>query len=110
MVMNTSSAGAQEVRPITTAQRKTARIRKQLKVAHAELNLTNEVLEKQLPASVKQGEVGTALAQREAIEEKVEEAAQELSAVHQLLDEEVAQRERLEKKLAEATASGSGSA
>ncbi len=108
--MNSSSAGAQEMRPITTAQRKTARIRNQLKVAQAELNLTNEVLDKRLPASVKQGEVGTALAQREAIEDKVEEAAQELSVVHELLDEEVAQRERLEKKLAEAVAPGSGAA
>ena len=42
-----------------------------------------------------------ALAQRETIEEKVVEAADELSVVKDLLHEEVAERHRLERELIE---------
>lgn len=109
MEMKTRSAGPSEGRPIRAAARKTAAVRKQLQVAGAELHLTNEALERHLPPGVKHGDVAHALAQRDQIEEKVVEAAQELSVVHELLDGEVAERERLEQELAAARLSGKNS-
>lgn len=63
--------------------------------------MTNAVLGHSLPESVKRStDVQRALAQNEAIEEKVQDAAEELEVVSDLLKEEVAERERLEHKLA----------
>ena len=88
-------------RPLSQAREKTSEVREQLEVASAELGLTNEVLGQSLPDSVKRSsDVQRALSQNEAIEEKVQEAADELQVVTNLLAEEVAERERLEQELA----------
>ena len=89
--------------PITHAHGKTEKIQKDLELAGAELHLTNTALDRNLPASAKHGDVGKALVQNMAIEGKVQEAAQDLAAVTELLAEEVAHREKLETKLAAAT-------
>jgi hypothetical protein len=88
--------------PIVTAGRKTKAVRKKLQVAGAELHLTNAALERHLPPEARRGDVAHALAQRGTIEDKVQEAADELAVVTSLLDEEVAEREKLEKELAQA--------
>lgn len=106
MEAKTGKADAAESRPIGVAKRKTAAVRKKLQVAGAELHLSNAALEQHLPTDVKHGDVARALAQRESIEEKVVEAADELSVVHDLLHEEQAERARLEKELAEAVQNG----
>jgi hypothetical protein len=106
--IQTRSAGAPEDRPIRKAKRKTAAVRKQLQVAGAELHLTNAALDRHLPPGVKRGDVAHALAQRDAIEEKVEAAADELLVVHELLHEEIAERTRLENELAQAQAGRDG--
>lgn len=103
MDMNVANARPQPDSPIEVAARKAVAIRKQLQVAGAELHLSNAALERNLPADVKQGDVAHALAQRGTIEEKVLEAADELSAVRDLLDEEQAQRARLEQELSAVT-------
>lgn len=83
------------------ARRKTGRIQRQLALAGAELELINAVLDHSIPVSVKRSnEVRHALAQNEVIEETVQQAAQELQAVSELLEDEVAERERLERELA----------
>ncbi len=83
------------------ARRKTGRIQRRLAVAGAELELTNAVLDQSIPVSVKRSnEVRQALAQNEVIEETVQHAAEELQAVTELLEDEVAERERLERELA----------
>ena len=70
-------------------------------MASAELGLTNAVLGHSLPDSVKSSsDVQRALAQNDAIEDKVQKAADELLVVTELLEEEVAERERLERELA----------
>jgi phosphoglycerate-specific signal transduction histidine kinase len=84
---------------IKHAKEKTAEIAQDLQLAGAELHLTNTALERQLPESAKQGDVGRALEQNAAIENKVQEAAEELAEVKDLLEEEVAERTRLEKKI-----------
>lgn len=93
------------VKPIEHARDKTADVRQDLEVAEAELHLTNTALQRSLPESQKRGDVGKALAQNAQIEDKVQEAAEELAVVTELLEEEVAQRERLEREL-EATSRG----
>jgi hypothetical protein len=102
MDMNVRDASPEPASPIDAAARKTVAIRKQLQVAGAELHLTNAALERHLPPDVKRGDIAHALAQRGTIEEKVLEAADELSAVRELLDEEQAERARLQQQLAEA--------
>jgi hypothetical protein len=88
-------------RPIYRARATTGRIQRELAVAGAELELTNTVLDHSLPDSVKRSsDVRRALSQNEVIEEKVQEAAEELQVVSDLLEEEVAERERLERELA----------
>ena len=99
--MDLNTATTQPGRPIDAAAQKTVEVRKQLQVAGAELHLTNAALERHLPTGAKQGDVAHALEQRESIEEKVIDAADELTAVRELLDEEVAERERLEHELSE---------
>jgi hypothetical protein len=88
-------------RPIFRARETTGRIQRELAVAGAELELTNTVLDHSLPDNVKRSkDVRHALSQNGVIEEKVQEAAEELQVVTELLQEEVAERERLERELA----------
>jgi C4-dicarboxylate-specific signal transduction histidine kinase len=101
MQINVQTSAARPGRPLHHARRKTHEVREQLEVASAELGLTNAVLGGSLPDSVKRSsDVQHALSQNEAIEEKVQEAADELQVVTDLLQEEVAERERLEQELA----------
>lgn len=101
MQMNVQTSAARPAGPLHRASRKTIAVREQLEVASAELGLTNAVLGHSLPDSVKRSsDVRRALSQNEAIEEKVQEAADELQVVSDLLKEETAQRERLEHELA----------
>ncbi len=89
-------------KPIDKAHQKTERIQKTLLVAGAELHLTNTALERHLPDHGHHGDVGRALVQNAVIEEKVQEAAEDLAEVTELLQEEAAERRRLERRLAAA--------
>ena len=101
MQTNSQTPAQSSGRPLHRAREKTGRLQRQLAVAGAELGLTNAVLDHTLPASVKHStDVQRALSQNDVIEEKVQEAADELKVVTGLLEEEVAQRERLERELA----------
>ena len=101
MQMNVQTSAALPGRPLHRARRKTRAVQEQLEVASAELGLTNAVLGHSLPDIVKRSsDVRRALSQNEAIEGKVQEAADELQVVTELLEEEVAERERLERELA----------
>jgi hypothetical protein len=86
----------------------TSQIKDQLEVAGAELHLTNTVLERNLPNSAKQGDVGRALEHNAVIEEKVQTAVEDLQVVTQLLHEEVAETARLNQKLADLPAAQGG--
>lgn len=100
MQMTVQTSAAQPGRPLYRARRKTNDVRARLEVASAELGLTNLILGKQQDSVERSSDVQRALNQNEAIEEKVQEAADELQVVTDLLDEEVAERERLERELA----------
>ena len=106
MQMTVQTSASRPGRPLYQAREKTGQIQKELEVAGAELELTNTVLDKSLPDSVKRSsDVQRALTQNESIEERVLEAAEELQVVSELLEEEVAERERLEQELANRPAS-----
>jgi hypothetical protein len=106
MQMTVQAHAAPSGRPLYRAREKTGRIQRDLAVAGAELELTNIVLDERLPESVKRSsDVQRALTQNGVIEEKVQEAADELQVVTELLEEETAERERLERELARRPAS-----
>jgi cytochrome c-type biogenesis protein CcmH/NrfG len=86
--------------PIEIARRKTGKVQQDLQVASAELGLAHEALEQKLPPEAKHGDVAWAIGQNAAVEQKVQEAAQELKHVTDLLHEEEAERARLEQALA----------
>lgn len=72
---------------IETARSKTEQVQRELEVASAELGLTHGALERELPPQVKQGDVAWAIRQNEALERKVQQAAEELEQVAELLEQ-----------------------
>jgi hypothetical protein len=84
---------------IEQARSKTGKVREELEVAGAELHLSNEMLERELPAQHKTGDVRKALDQNEAVAEDVATAREELQAVEALLEQAMAERQRLERQL-----------
>lgn len=101
MHTNVQASATRAGPPLQRAREKTGRVQHELTVAGAELGLTNSVLGNRLPESVKRSsDVQRALTQNEVVEVKVQEAANELQVVNDLLQEEVAERERLERELA----------
>ena len=85
--------------PIEHARRKTGKVREELQVAGAELGLAHDALQQHLPEDTKQGDVAWAIGQNQSVEQKLEEAAEELGEVTELLQKESAERARLQQKL-----------
>ena len=69
------------------ARSKTDQVQRDLEVASAELGLTHGALERELPPDVKKGDVAWALHQNKQLERKVQQAAEELEEVTDLLDQ-----------------------
>ena len=72
---------------IDQARSKTDQVHRDLEVASAELGLTHGALERELPPGVKKGDVAWALHQNKVLERKVQQAAEELEEVSELLDQ-----------------------
>ena len=94
-------------RPIEKAKNVTEQVREQLEVAGAELHLSNSVMRRGLANSATGSDVRKALDQYALVEEKVVDAAEELSDVTELLEEEIAERQRLELELERLSSSSS---
>ena len=92
-------AAMQQSHPIDTAHRKTAKVQQDLEVASAELGLAHDALERHVPPTEKKGDVAWAIGQNAVVEQKVQDAAQELGEVKELLREEQAERKRLQRQL-----------
>lgn len=73
--------------PLDEARTRTDAVQRDLAVASAELGVTNGALERHLPPEVKQGDIAWAMAQNAEIERKVQQAAEELEEVTELLDQ-----------------------
>lgn len=85
--------------PIEQARQKTGRVREELELAGAELHLSTEMLERQLPAEHKTGEVRRAIDQSGTVAENVASATEELQQVEALLEQAIAHGEALERQL-----------
>jgi len=73
---------------IQQARSKTEEVQRELEVASAELGLTHGALEREIPQSVKQKEdVAWAIRQNAALERKVQQAAEDLEQVTELLEQ-----------------------
>jgi dynactin complex subunit len=73
---------------LETAKTRTGQVQLDLEVASAELGLTHGALQRELPADVKkQRDVAWAIAQNKALERKVQQAAEELEEVTELLEQ-----------------------
>ncbi len=72
---------------LDTARSRTDQVQRDLEVASAELGLTHGALERELPAHVKKGDVAWAIEQNAALEKKVQQAADELDEVAELLEQ-----------------------
>ena len=98
-----AESGAPSSTPIEMAKDKTDSVQEELAVAGAELHLTNTALDRHLPDDTKRGDVRKALEQNGKVQQKVNQAAEDLAEVTELLEEEVEQRRRLEAELAART-------
>jgi hypothetical protein len=67
------------------ARSKTGQVQRDLEVASAELGLAHGALQRELPPQVKKGDVAWAIGQNKALERKVQQAAEELEEVTELL-------------------------
>jgi hypothetical protein len=72
---------------IDVARSKTDQVQRDLEVASAELGLTHGALERQLPPDAKKGDVAWAIRQNQELERKVQQAAEELEEVSDLLQQ-----------------------
>ena len=89
-----------DVPAIVQAKERTEELQQTLEITSAELNLTNTALNRHIPTAPRHDDVDRALEQNVAIETKVQEAAEELAEVSELLAREVIQRRHLERRLA----------
>ena len=72
---------------LDAARSRTDQVQRDLEVASAELGLTHGALERELPAHVKTGDVAWAIRQNAVLEKKVQQAAEELEEVAELLEQ-----------------------
>lgn len=72
---------------IEAAKTKTEQVQRDLEVASAELGLTHGALERELPPQAKKGDVAWAIRQNAELERKVQQAAEELEQVTDLLEQ-----------------------
>jgi hypothetical protein len=72
---------------IDNARSKTDQVQRDLEVASAELGLTHGALERELPPNVKKGDIAWAIHQNKVLERKVQQAAEELEEVTEMLDQ-----------------------
>ena len=73
---------------IEQAKNKTVEVQRELEVASAELGLTHGALEREVPQTVKEkSDVAWAIRQNAELERKVQQAAEDLEQVTELLDQ-----------------------
>jgi len=72
---------------IEEAKSRTGQVQRELEVASAELGLTHGALDRSLPPECRSGDVAWAIAQNRILERKVQQAAEELEEVTELLEQ-----------------------
>jgi hypothetical protein len=89
----------QEKPQLTRALEKNDAVKDTVERSAQELDLVNSVLEKQIPADVKKGDIAMALTRTAELENQIQASAEELAHVNELLKQEIAERAVLEEKL-----------
>jgi hypothetical protein len=79
--------GANNTATIDDARARTAGVERDLQVVSAELGLTHGALQRHLPHQPQDADVTWAIDQTAVLERKVQQAAQELEEVTELLDQ-----------------------
>lgn len=95
----TASNSNRPTAPLENALNQTQQVQERLNSGAQELFVVSEVLKQELPPEVRTGDVAQALEKHEALEEKVQECADDLQDVTRALAQEVAERKKLEKRL-----------
>jgi hypothetical protein len=72
---------------LDAALSKTDQVQRDLEVASAELGLTHGALERELPAYLRTGDLAWAIQQNAVLERKMQQAADELEEVAELLEQ-----------------------
>lgn len=99
-----ANAPAAPAQPLDSALAQTREVQAKLNSGAQELFVVHEVLKQEIPPAAQTAEVAEALDKHEALEEAVQECADDLEDVSRALASEVARREELEKQLSEARA------
>jgi hypothetical protein len=72
---------------IEEAKSRTGQVQRDLEVASAELSLTHASLDRSVPPEHRSGDLAWAIEQNRALERKVQQAAEELEEVTELLEQ-----------------------
>ncbi len=97
---------AQGMPQLARALEKNDAIQTKVERSAQELDLVSSVLEKQIPDSVKKGDVAMALVKTAELEDRIQESADELAHVNELLQQEITERAELQRQLQAAENSG----
>ena len=73
--------------PLDEARAMTDQVQRDLEVASAELGLAHGALERHVPPAQRKGDVGWAIRQNAVLEQKMQQAAEDLEHVTELLDQ-----------------------
>ncbi len=92
--------------PLEEALAQTQDVQQRLNSGAQELFVMSEVLKQEIPPEARTGDVEQALEKHGALEEKVQECADDLEDVTKALAQEVAKRKKLEKRLDEVELAG----
>lgn len=95
----TTTTPPQEKPSLARALEKNDAIQGTVERSARELDLVNSVLEKEIPADVKKGDLAIALARIAELENQIEASGIELAHVNELLKQEIAEHAKLEEKL-----------
>ena len=86
--------------PLERALDQNTTVKETVELTAAELAVINAVLEVGLPGEVKKGDVAQALQKTEELETKIQDTAQDLAEVNEVLAQEIDARVDLESELA----------
>lgn len=81
-----TDAADQPQQPLQEALEKTEKVQQDLEVASAELGLTHGALDRHVPPEQRTGDIAWAIEQNAALEKKVQQAAEELEQVTEMLE------------------------
>lgn len=93
-----------DIAPLVKALDKNESVQQEASRVAVELTVINTVLQQEIPAHAKTGDIAQALRKTNEIEDRIQKSADELAEVNLALEHEIDEREELERELANAKA------